>query len=107
MPRRINTYRPPGYIPPAARRKQYEQADSRRDDIAFYQSPAWTKLRLAKLRENPLCERCRREQRITAATHVHHVLERKDRPDLALDWDNLEALCSPCHSRHHASQKRS
>ena len=38
------------------------------------------------------------------ADTVHHKLERLERPDLALDWDNLESSCGPCHSAHHQSR---
>lgn len=106
MPRRVPTHRAAGHADPAASRRSYERRPGRRDDIAFYQSPPWTSLRALKLGLNPLCERCDREARTTAATHVHHVSERKQRPDLALDLDNLESLCGPCHSRHHARQPK-
>ena len=75
----------------------------------------WRELRIAYLREHPLCERCIREGQaagvpegyITPAIDVHHrvpvetakTLQEMER--LAYDWNNLEALCIPCHSRTH------
>lgn len=75
----------------------------------------WRELRIAYLREHPLCERCIREGKaagvpdgyITPAIDVHHrvpvetakTLQEMER--LAYDWNNLEALCIPCHSRTH------
>ena len=75
----------------------------------------WCELRIAYLREHPLCERCIREGKaagvpegyITPAIDVHHrvpvetakTLQEMER--LAYDWNNLEALCIPCHSRTH------
>ena len=75
----------------------------------------WRDLRIAYLREHPLCERCIREGKaagvpegyITPAIDVHHrvpvetakTLQEMER--LAYDWNNLEALCIPCHSRTH------
>lgn len=75
----------------------------------------WRELRIAYLREHPLCERCIREGKaagvpegyITPAIDVHHrvpvetakTLHEMER--LAYDWNNLEALCIPCHSRTH------
>jgi 5-methylcytosine-specific restriction protein A len=56
-------------------------------------------LRLMILRRNPLCAECYKAGRIVAAEHVHHVIERKQRPELALDPSNLQALCAPCHNR--------
>lgn len=100
MPRRIPTHRPAGStLGTATTRRAYERRDDRKEDKAFYKSPAWRRLRLAFLREHPLCADCERIGLLTAAEHVHHTLERKDRPDLALDWDNLEGLCPPCHNR--------
>lgn len=66
----------------------------------FYNRAAWGKCRKLKLRRNPLCERCLRDEgRAIPAAHVHHVKDLADRPDLAYDLDNLESLCHPCHSR--------
>ncbi len=65
----------------------------------FYRSTAWRKLRARFIASHPLCAHCEAAGRTTAATHVDHVLERRDRPDLELEWDNLAALCTSCHSR--------
>jgi 5-methylcytosine-specific restriction enzyme A len=102
MPHKIPVHRPFGYLAPEARRRLYEKAPDRRADIAFYNSPAWTKLRRAKLRANPLCERCKAQGLIVAAKMVHHVVERKADPSLALAWENLMSLCPHCHSSWHA-----
>ena len=75
----------------------------------------WRDLRIAYLREHPLCERCIREGKaagvpegyITPSVDCHHrvpvetakTLQEMER--LAYDWNNLEALCIPCHSRTH------
>lgn len=29
--------------------------------------------------------------------HVDHIKSRRKRPDLALDFDNLQVLCGPCN----------
>lgn len=107
MPSRIPYFRPPGQADPTATRRTYERQSGRRADIAFYQSAAWIRLRLAYLAEHPLCARCRAEGRTTLARHVHHVVERKHDPSLSLSWDNLESLCLSCHSAHHARRKGS
>lgn len=85
----------------AEKRRLYENTPERRSDIQFYQSKDWARLRAIKLRMDPQCERCG-----AIATHVHHVIERKQAPHLALDFDNLEALCVPCHTIHHKSRQR-
>lgn len=56
----------------------------------------WRKLRARFLQQNPLCEICKRQGRYTIATEVHHI------KPLAVggtnDFENLMALCKPCHS---------
>jgi predicted kinase len=42
---------------------------------------------------------CKQSGRITAATLVDHILPLKQRPDLALAWDNLQPLCRTCHDK--------
>jgi 5-methylcytosine-specific restriction protein A len=66
---------------------------------AFIDSKAWRTLRKAYITTNPLCELCKDDGRYVAASHVHHKISRAERPDLALDWDGLQSLCKPCHSR--------
>lgn len=94
MPRRIPTYRPPGAPSPEQERAR------RKRSKAFYCSAAWRKLRAAFVAQNPLCVDCLKANRVTATEHVHHVVDRKVRPDLELDWDNLMALCQACHKAH-------
>lgn len=97
MPKRVPTYNPPHFSRARATRA-YETTAPRLADKRFYASAAWLRLRAAFLAEHPLCADCERAGRVTAAEHVHHLKERKDHPELALDWDNLEALCQPCHN---------
>jgi 5-methylcytosine-specific restriction protein A len=95
MPHRILTHRPAG-LPDA--RRAYERQRPRQADKDWYKSPAWRAVRAQKLAIDPLCEDCLKADRTTAAEHVHHVIERKVRPDLALDISNLESLCKRCHN---------
>ena len=64
----------------------------------FYDDTRWKRLRLAFLKQSPLCEDCRLRGRVTAASHVDHKVPLKDAPERGLDWSNLAALCGPCHS---------
>ena len=73
---------------------------------SFYTSPPWRRLRNLKLAEDPLCERCTERGLIVPAYEVHHVIEIDLRPDLALEYNNLESLCKTCHSRETASKGR-
>jgi len=61
---------------------------------------AWNKIQKAFLAANPLCELCKQDGRLTPSELVHH--KRKVRSAGTNDWDNLQALCSECHSRYHA-----
>ena len=61
----------------------------------FYCSKEWRKLREVKLmNEHGICEECEKAY----ATEVHHVESLEDNFDRRLDYDNLQALCKPCHS---------
>lgn len=97
MPRKVPTYRP-AHLTSARTARAYETSSSRLADKRFYASAAWLRLRSAFLAEHPLCVDCERAGRVTEAKHVHHLKERKDHPELALEWNNLEALCQPCHN---------
>lgn len=54
-----------------------------------------------KLAASPLCERClaMNPQRITAAVEAHHLRAVKEHEELKLCLENLESLCTSCHSR--------
>lgn len=60
-----------------------------------YNTGRWHRLRRAKLRETPLCEHC---VRATVATQVDHVVAIAKGGD-PWAWENLQSLCSSCHSR--------
>lgn len=73
----------------------------------------WQRLRHAVLNAQPLCERCKAEGLVTAATEVHHRrpveygtnFDEKRR--LMYDTDNLQALCHTCHVEVHKEMGRS
>lgn len=79
--------------------------DDKSERDRFYSGTAWRKLRLAFLNENPLCAECLKRGDHVPALIVHHKIERLEDADKALDWGNLEALCSPCHTRHHKARR--
>ena len=73
---------------------------------AFYKSAAWEACRRAYLKKvASLCERCLKEGRYTPAEIVHHKIyltaENIKDPSVALNFDNLEALCMEHHNREH------
>jgi len=61
----------------------------------------WEKVRLVKLRSNPLCEMCERDGAITEATEVHHVVPIANGGEIYV-MENLMSLCHSCHMRLHA-----
>ena len=73
----------------------------------FYGTKAWHNLRESKLLEQPLCEECLMQGKVTPATQVHHRtpfgigIDEQMKWDLFLDWDNLESICAECHRRIH------
>lgn len=64
----------------------------------------WRKYRSAFLKEHPLCAECERNNRITLATVVDHIIPHKGNKRLFWDSDNHEALCERCHNRKTAKE---
>lgn len=76
----------------------------RHHNTEFYQSTPWRKLRAQKLLMNPLCEECERKGILTPAQMVDHIVP-INKGGAALDIDNLQSLCNPCHNRKSAMDK--
>lgn len=57
-----------------------------------------------------LCENCLRRGIYKPAEIVHHIIEIDpvtiERPEIALNFDNLEAVCRDCHNDIHGSYGR-
>lgn len=68
----------------------------------FYKTAAWQKLRESVLiRDHYLCQSCLRDGTITTANTVHHIIPIEEDPDRALDAENCESICPPCHNKEH------
>jgi 5-methylcytosine-specific restriction endonuclease McrA len=64
----------------------------------------WEHLRAQVLkRDGYQCQACRRAGRLTAATHVDHVVEKADGG--TDDPANLQSLCRPCHDAKSAAER--
>jgi 5-methylcytosine-specific restriction endonuclease McrA len=79
-----------------------EDCIDREADNRFYNSTLWRKVRRAFIQSNPpeapgLCQDCLARGIQTQATEVHHRLDRRQFPDLALSMENLQACCHSCH----------
>lgn len=69
------------------------------DKDAFYNSPEWRAAReQARARDGNRCSVARLiGGSCSARLHVHHLQSIEERPDLALDLDNLLTVCSTHH----------
>lgn len=72
----------------------------------FYRKKVWRVCRDSYMSHvGGLCERCLSRGLIVPAVIVHHkehlTLETYTRPEIALNFDNLEALCQDCHNKEH------
>ncbi len=76
-----------------------------------YNTPRWKSLRMYKLHTDPLCERCKEQDRITPATEVHHIVEFMSGNNveqilwLGFDFKNLMSICVPCHQQIHSNNQ--
>lgn len=74
---------------------------------AFYGSVAWKHCRAAyKKSVGGLCERCLKRGIYHPAVIIHHKVYLTEstinNPEIALNFANLEALCSQCHEEEHS-----
>jgi len=72
----------------------------------LYKTAAWRAIRLVQLGRTPLCERCSKLGRVTAANVVNHITPHKGSPELFYDAGNLQSLCAPCHDGEIQSRER-
>lgn len=72
-------------------------------DRNFYHKYKWKKLRdKAVKRDKYRCVQCYSKGIVvTDRLEVDHILTIEDRPDLAMDIDNLRTLCRACHDKRH------
>lgn len=79
--------------------------------IKFYKSKAWQDTRAAYFSQaGGLCERCLAKGIYSPCDIVHHKTpltpQNISDPNVALAFENLEALCRQCHGEAHGSIKR-
>jgi len=58
----------------------------------------WVRLRALKLATDPFCQINTHCIQGTIATEVDHIVPRSKRPDLRLEWSNLQSSCKACNS---------
>ncbi len=64
----------------------------------------WTKARAAFLRSHPLCEECKRNEKITQARVVDHITPHRGNYELFWNVKNWQALCIQCHNSKSAKE---
>ena len=77
----------------------------------FYKSNTWKICREQYIKQvGGLCEECLKQGLYEPATMVHHKVHLTAAnivdPKVALNFDNLEALCRDCHAKKHTTPKR-
>jgi 5-methylcytosine-specific restriction protein A len=78
----------------------------------WYHTQAWRKLRASVLADNPLCVHCQKDGITTLANvcdHIKNVASGKtaeERERLMWDRNNLQGLCTQCHNKKSAKEKR-
>ena len=81
---------------------------NRRERIKIYNTQRWRDLRTWKMTNDPLCEECSKNNKVTAVEDVHHIIsfmstnDPIERSRLAFDYDNLMSICKECHAKKHA-----
>lgn len=84
-----------------------------KDYVRMIHTVRWLRLRKEQLSRHPMCERCRLNGDVTAATEVHHVRPVEwgmgvvEKSRLMYDPGNLESLCHDCHVAVHTEMGRS
>lgn len=77
----------------------------------FYKSQAWKHVRdLAMKRDAYLCVDCLKDNKITPAEEVHHIIpltpENIHDADITLNIDKLVSVCRECHKARHSGRQR-
>lgn len=89
------------------RHKLYDETRRDKRAEAFYKSKAWKRIRQQVLiRDHYLCQECLKNQRITKAEIVDHIIPLTIDWSLSLSLNNLQSLCQSCHNRKTAEDKK-
>lgn len=103
--------RPLTHLQRIGRHKTYRDTyeEKRKNDPDLFKakrirsSGRWQRVRSFFLKRNPLCNDPfglhKNMHQVIAAREVHHIISLVVDPTKAFDMDNLQALCTACHSR--------
>jgi 5-methylcytosine-specific restriction endonuclease McrA len=91
-------------------RQTYDAAHPERTQGEPRRTYRWRKLRATVLAAEPLCRDIyglhRAVGRAEPATQVDHIKGVRAFPDLAYAMDNLQPLCTGCHGRKSAEERK-
>ena len=59
----------------------------------------WRAARKRFLSRHPLCEECMKENKLTPATVVDHIIPHRGDKKLFWDESNWQSLCKSCHDK--------
>lgn len=95
-------------IKPKETKPQHHNTDARKLRMEAYNNTSWKKLRDTYIKQNPLCELCLIDGKVTPATSVHHTKSPFKNGsvnwNLLLDYSNLKSVCHKCHADIHNQQ---
>ena len=102
MPMRPTQHRPAGYSKAAADKAalEYEKKRNLRRGSASERgyNSVWRSFRNRFLKEHPLCAYCLKQNVVTMATVVDHIIPHRGDADLFWRQGNHQSLCTTCHS---------
>lgn len=86
------------------KRQQNDLDKKKRNEI--YNSSTWRNMRKAKAMENPICQICEMENKVSLTEDVHHLnsfteYNGKERDAIAFDYNNLISVCKYHHNLLH------
>ena len=94
-------------------RRKIKQRQRQRDRYdPFLHTARWLELSDSFRKHNPLCERCKANGIIKAASEVHHVIPRdsdefRRKRLTGFEWELLVSICGRCHGlEHNASESK-
>jgi 5-methylcytosine-specific restriction protein A len=73
------------------------------DNSKFYNSKQWRATRNYYIQMNPLCEECKRQEKITSGYCVDHIIQ-ISRGGHKTDNSNLQTLCRECHDKKSSAE---
>lgn len=91
MPRIPSTHKPNRASTPSTAKHTQTRTQRGYDNV-------WLRLSRMCLIEEPLCRYCCEEGRLTVAQVSDHIIPLRVRPDLRLVRENIQSLCTACHS---------